>query len=106
MYTSPLLYVWDYIHLNLQTDDLFLASDSEPAISVMSGFAGHIDSWLATARQEKIASLKGVNGYNPSRNTRETCNIEPIITWKGLSYVWKCWLAVASAQNIDIVKDV
>ena len=24
---------------------------------VMSGFAGHIDSWLATARQEKIASL-------------------------------------------------
>ena len=39
----------------------------------MSGFAGHIDSWLATARQEKIASLKGVNGYNPSHNTRETC---------------------------------
>ena len=30
----------------------------------MSGFTGHIDSWLATARQEKIISLKGVNGHN------------------------------------------
>ena len=40
----------------------------------MSGFAGDIDSWLATARQEKIANLKGVNGYNPPRYTRETCN--------------------------------
>ena len=39
----------------------------------MSGFAGHIDSWLATARQEKIASLKGAYGYNPQRYTRETC---------------------------------
>ena len=58
----------------LQTDDLFLASDSEPAIYLMSGFAGLIDSWLATARQEKIASLKGAYGYNPTRITRETCN--------------------------------
>ena len=32
---------------------------------LMSGFAGHIYIWLATARQEKIARLLGVNGYNP-----------------------------------------
>ena len=57
----------------LQTGDLFLASGSEPTINV-SGEAGHkIDCWLAIARQEKIVSLKIINGYNPSRNTRETC---------------------------------
>ena len=48
----------------LQTGDLFLASDSEPTIYLMSGFAGHIDSWLATARQEKIDKLEKLNGYN------------------------------------------
>ena len=31
---------------------------------LMSGFAGHMYSWLAIARQEKIATLLGVNGYN------------------------------------------
>ena len=73
--TGPLRITRGIISIyNLQTDDLFLASDSEPAIYVMSGFAGHIDSWLATARQEKIVSLKGLSGYNPSRNTRETCS--------------------------------
>ena len=25
----------------------------------------HIECWLATARQEKIVNLKGMNGYNP-----------------------------------------
>ena len=57
----------------LQTDDLFLASGSEPTINV-SGKAGHkIDCWLAIARQENIVRLKGVNGYNPNRISRETC---------------------------------
>ena len=32
-----------------------------------------MDCWLATARQENIVSLKGVNGYNPIRIARETC---------------------------------
>ena len=46
--------------------DLFLASGSEPAYSMlMSGFAGHIYIWLAIARQEKIATLLCVKGYNP-----------------------------------------
>ena len=31
---------------------------------LMSGFAGHIDSWLATARHEKIDKLEKLNGYN------------------------------------------
>ena len=31
---------------------------------LMSGFAGHIDSWLAIARHEKIDQLKKSNGYN------------------------------------------
>ena len=59
----------------LQTGDLFLASVSEPTINV-SGEAGHkIDCWLATARQEKIVSLKGLSGYNPPPITRETCTV-------------------------------
>ena len=33
-------------------------------IMLMSGFAGHIDSWLAIARQEKIDKLEKLNGYN------------------------------------------
>ena len=58
----------------LQTDDLFLASGSEPTINV-SGEAGHkIVCWLATAHQEKIVSLKGLSGYTPPRTTRETCS--------------------------------
>ena len=32
---------------------------------LMSGFAGHIYVWLAIARQEKIATLLDMNGYNP-----------------------------------------
>ena len=31
---------------------------------LMSGFAGHIDSWLAVARHEKIDNLEKPNGYN------------------------------------------
>ena len=31
---------------------------------LMSGFAGHIDSWLAIARHEKIDQLEKSNGYN------------------------------------------
>ena len=30
----------------------------------------NIDFWLATARQEKIVKLKGVNGYNPNHIAR------------------------------------
>ena len=32
-------------------------------MSGQSGFAGHINSWLAIARQEKIAKFLGVNGW-------------------------------------------
>ena len=44
----------------------------------MSGFAGHIDSWLATARQEKIVSLKGAYEYNPPHLTSETCMLNNV----------------------------
>ena len=58
-------------HNIILTDDLFLASDIEPTLYV-SGEAGHnIDCWFAIAHQEKIVSLKGVNGYNPNRTARE-----------------------------------
>ena len=30
----------------------------------MFGFAGHIDSWLAIARHEKIDKLEKLNGFN------------------------------------------
>ena len=30
----------------------------------MSGFAGHIENWLAVARHEKIDELYKLNGYN------------------------------------------
>ena len=40
----------------------------------MSGEAGHnVDCWLAIARQEKIVSLKCINGYNTNLISRETC---------------------------------
>ena len=35
-----------------------------------------IFSWLATARQEKIVSLKGAYGYNLPPITRETCTTD------------------------------
>ena len=57
---------------NLQTDELFLARDSEPAIYVDAGFAGHIYIRLAITRQEKIVRLKGVNGYNPFMDFMDT----------------------------------
>ena len=31
---------------------------------LMSGFAGHIDSWLAIARHEQIDQLEKSNGYH------------------------------------------
>ena len=31
---------------------------------LMPGFVGHIDSWLAIARHEKIDNLEKPNGYN------------------------------------------
>ena len=39
----------------------------------MSGFAGHIYSLLAIARQENIVSLKSINGYKTNRIPRKTC---------------------------------
>ena len=36
-----------------------------PCYVLMSGLAGHMYSWLAIARQEKIATFLGVYGYNP-----------------------------------------
>ena len=72
----------------LKVIDLFMASDKLPIISwrviasqhsmLMSGFAGHIDSWFAIAchekidhlniddiaRHEKIDNLEKPNGYN------------------------------------------
>ena len=45
-------------------DDLFLASDSKLAFMIMPGFIGHINSWLAIARDEKIDTLEQLNGYN------------------------------------------
>ena len=45
--------------------ELFLVSDSEKAIYI-SGDVGHQHKcWLAIARQEKIAILMKINGYNP-----------------------------------------
>ena len=35
---------------------------------IMSGFAGHIDSWLAVARQKKISNNVDLTGQNfPNR---------------------------------------
>ena len=77
-YRSPSYNAGDYIHMHpsdWRSDTLqtFLASGSEPTINV-SGEAGQkIDYWLATARQEKIVSLKIIHGYNPPRKAREKC---------------------------------
>ena len=69
----------------LQTGDLFLVSGSEPTINV-SGEAGHkIDCWLATARQEKIVSLKGLSGYNPPCKARETCTYKLYFSWVNIT---------------------
>ena len=40
-------------------------SDSEPALYVSSEAGNQHDCWLAIARQEKIAILMKIYGYNP-----------------------------------------
>ena len=45
---------------------------------VMSGFAGHIDSWLTIARHEKIDNLEKSNGHH-------SCNAQLYLNIHGLN---------------------
>ena len=71
----------------------------------MSGFAGHIESWLATTRQEKITSLKGLSGYNPPRITRETCSVIVMMVISGAkcksSLLWRHFYNVILASDSE-----
>ena len=67
---------------------------------LVSGSAGHISCWLATACQEKIVSLKIINGYNPPRKARETCTKEYIQKSNNIShYNMKLYLPLESVNR-------
>ena len=60
--------------------NIFLVSASEPEI-IVDVLVLHIYVRLANAGQEKMASRKGVNGYNRSSIVRETCTISDTIPY-------------------------
>ena len=57
-----------------------------------------MDCWLTIARQEKIASLKGINRYNPNLITMENC------IGKSLGTVYSTELGIARIISIWILQ--
>ena len=86
---------------------------------LISGYAGHIYSWLAIARQEKIATLLGVNGHNSKNRKQEdkynTANFGSLVgagcqnllfyICLLIFYIWNCIHAHLSRGDFFLASD-